>query len=155
MYNVIMDKNYCNICGECCRKIAVDFTNNVIFRDGIQILPQDMKKWLIEVDKKDNITYCTCKFLQGNFCTNSNKPDICKNFPSSPFAFLPDNCGYYGVIFSKHEKFMQKIRKLKEEILHYETLMISCSKNDAKQYAKIINQHNKFIDKYKKYFKDI
>ncbi len=155
MYNnIIMNNNYCNMCGKCCNKIAVDFSKNIIYRDGIQTLDDNLKKCLIKTESKENITFCTCKYLQNNLCTHPNKPEICKNYPSSQFAFLPENCGYYGVIFSKHEKFMQKIRKLKEEILHYETLMISCPKNDAKQYAKIIEQHKKFIDKYKVYFQD-
>ena len=149
-----MEKVYCNKCGKCCHRIAVDFSRNIIYRDGIQTLTPDFANILIKEEQKDNITFCTCKFLQNNLCTHPQKPEICKNYPSSPFAFLPDDCGYYGDIFIKHENFMQKIRKLKEEILHYETLILTASKNDAKQYTKIIEQHKKFIDRYKIYFPD-
>ena len=71
---------------------------------------------------------------------------------ASPFAFLPEGCGYYGLIFAKRENFMQKIRKMEEEIIHYETLMNSCSKDEAKQYAKIIDKHKSFINKYSHFF---
>ena len=154
MYNIIMEKDYCNKCGRCCDRIAVDFSRNILYRDGIQPLTPDFVGFLIKGEQKDAVTFCTCKFLVNNLCTNPNKPDICKNYPSSPFAFLPEDCGYYGYIFTKHENFMQKIRKLKEEILHYETLMLSAPKDDAKQYAKIIEQHKRFIDKYKMYCPD-
>lgn len=149
-----MKKDYCTKCGKCCKQIAVDFDNKVMFRDGIQKISPVFEEMLIATDKKENITICLCKYLENNLCTNPQKPEECTNFPSSPFAFLPEDCGYYGDIFIKHENFMQRIRKLKEEILHYETLILSAQKNDAKQYTKIIKQHKNFIDKHKMYFTD-
>ena len=38
-----MENNYCNKCGECCKKIAVDFSKNIIYRDGIQTLDDNLK----------------------------------------------------------------------------------------------------------------
>lgn len=147
-----MEKNYCTKCGECCRNIAVDFFRNIIYRDGIQPLTSSFEKNLIKGEQKDNITFCTCKYLENSLCTNPQKPEECKNYPSSPFAFLPENCGYYGAVFVEREKFMEKIRKLEEEIIHYEALIAEASKDDAKQYAKIIEKHKNFINKYKMYF---
>lgn len=152
MYNIISMNNYCNKCGECCKKIPVDFSKKIIYRDGIQTLTEEFESMLQPVETKENITFCSCKYLKDNLCTNPNKPSECIEYPSSPFAFLPENCGYYGVIFSKHENFMQKIRKMEEEIIHYEALMIKCSKEEAKQYSKIIEKHKSFINKYSHYF---
>ncbi len=147
-----MEKNYCTKCGECCKKIAVDFSKNIVYRDGIQTLSDNFKKILIKGEQKDNITFCSCKYLENNLCINPDKPEECNNYPSSPFAFLPENCGYYGVNFLEREKFMQKLRKLEEEIIHYEALINCSSKDDAKQYTKIIEKHKNYINKYKMYF---
>ena len=146
-----MKNNYCNHCGKCCSSIAVDFTQGIMFRDGIQKIDTDFFSLLEPFSKKDNIMFCKCKFLKNNLCTNDKKPEICINYPSSPFAFLPDNCGFYGEIFQKKEEIMQKIRKLKEEILHYETLLPLASKEEKREYTVIIEKHKKFISKYKPY----
>lgn len=152
-YNkVSMEKNYCTKCGECCKKIAVDFSQNIIYRDGIQPLTPGFSSMLEPVEKRENVTFCKCKYLKNNLCTNTNKPDICINYPSSPFAFIPDNCGFYGEVFLNREKFMQKLRKLEEEIIHYEALIEVSSKDDAKQYSKIIENHRKYLNKYKIYY---
>lgn len=153
MYNIVsMENNYCFKCGACCNKIAVDFSKRIIYRDGIQTLTKEFEAMLIPVEKREDITFCSCKFLKNQLCINPDKPQECTNYPSSPFAFLPEGCGYYGLIFAKRENFMQKIRKMEEEIIHYEALMNSCSKDEAKQYAKIIEKHKSFINKYSHFF---
>ncbi len=147
-----MRNDLCKKCGNCCRFIPVDFTNKVMFRDGIQTLTPEFENLLEVVEKKENTTICKCRFLESNLCTNPNKPEECKNFPSSAFAFLPENCGFEGEIFTIYEKTKQKIRKLKEEIIHYEALIeTTASKSEREQYKKIINSHNSFIKKYAQY----
>lgn len=141
-----MKKDYCNKCGKCCQQIAVDFNNKVMFRDGIQKLSPDFEKMLIATRKKDNITICSCKYLENNLCINPQKPEECTNFPSSPFAFLPEDCGFEGDIFIKLEHAKQKIRKLKEEILDY-----SIRVKDEPELQRIIERHQAFINKYKPY----
>ena len=149
MYNISMNKDFCVQCGECCKNIPVDFDTGQMYFDGIQPLTAEFKKMLVPVNKTKNITFCSCKYLVENLCTNPNKPEECVEYPSSPFAFLPLGCGYYGEIFIKSEKIKQKIRKLKEEIIHYE-LMSSKDKN----IQKIINHHQTMIEKYKTYGSD-
>lgn len=144
-----MSRDFCNKCGECCRRIAVDFENRLIFFDGIQPLTQEFEQLLTPVDKTNNITFCSCNYLKGKLCTNKNKPKECINYPSSPFAYLPEGCGFYGETFSKLEKVKQQVRKLKEEILHYETMMVQ-----DKSVQKIIDHHKAIINKYKLYGSD-
>ena len=152
-YNVVSMKNsYCNKCGECCKNIAADFSKNIIYRDGIQPLSQEFSSLLEPGEIKNGITLCKCKYLVDNLCTHPNKPEVCKNFPSFPFAFLPEKCGYYGEMFIIRENFMQKLRKLEEEIIHYEALSKISSKDEAKQYAKIIEKHNNYLNKYRMYY---
>lgn len=141
-----MERNYCNQCGACCKNIAVDFDKKILFRDGVQTLSDEFVNMLIKLENKGSTTICKCKFLQGNLCANPNKPKECQDFPSSPFAFLPEDCGYEGEIFIKLENVKQKIRNLKEEIIYYNAILES-----DKSVKRIIERHQAFIDKYKMY----
>ena len=110
--------------------------NNKILRDGIQPLDEDFFSQLLPVDI-DTIQDCNeiyiqdvlniypeakffkCRYLvDQNLCTKLEKPQICEDFPSKPFAFIHDECGYCGDQFLKIEMQKQKIRKIKEEIVH-------------------------------------
>lgn len=146
MYNSNMEKDFCNKCGGCCKNIAVDFEKRIVYRDGIQALTKEFEDNLIKVSQRENITFCSCKYLINNLCTNSQKPNECIIYPSSPFAFLPEECGYSGKIFLEQEKIKQKIRKLKEEIIDYETQLTT-----DKSLQRIIDRHKSFIQKYKMY----
>ena len=54
--------------------------------------------------------------------------------------------GFEGDIFIKLEKLKQKVRKLKEEIIYYNTIL-----PEDKSVQRIIDRHQSFIDKYKMY----
>ena len=152
MYNLIMTDDLCSKCGECCKNIRADFNTNRLYWDDIQPLTEEFSSMLIETETEG---VYKCRFLKDNLCTNSDKPDICKNYPASPFVNLTENCTYNGFIFLKFEKFKQKIRKLKEEILHYKTLIETTSdKKEKNQLQKIVDSHKKFINKYKIYGSD-
>ena len=141
-----MEKDYCNKCGACCKNIVVDFERKILFRDGVQTLTDEFAKMLIKGENKDSTTICSCSFLKNNLCSNPNKPKECTDFPSSTFAFLPENCGYEGDVFIKLEKEKQKIRKLKEEIIYYNSIL-----SVDKSVQRIIDRHQAYIDKYKMY----
>ena len=159
--------NFCNKCGRCCRYIPVDLEKRLLYRDGIKALddefalllnPAELKN--IDTSYKDfvlscfpNASFYTCTYLSpNNECTNPQKPQICIDYPSAPFAFIPEDCGYEGEIFVKNEAQKQKIRRLKEEIINYETLIaVSSEKQEKESFAKIIKFHQKFIDKYSAY----
>ncbi len=150
--------NFCNHCGLCCKLIPA-YNGNII-RDGFQ--PVENFFTQLELSTAININedyvqnvqnifpqaeFYTCNYLSNNRCTNPNKPDNCKNFPASALALIPDECGYYGEIFIKNETLKQKIRKLKEEIIHYEAQILSNPK-EKNSYQKIINSHKNYIKKY-------
>ena len=141
-----MEKDYCNKCGKCCDNIAVDFSRRVMYRDGIQTLDEKFERMLAVIGKRENITFCRCKYLEDNLCTNSEKPEICSDFPKSPFAFLPEGCGYEGFVFMENERVKQQVRKLKEEILDY-----SIRVKQEPELQRIIDKHQAFINKYKPY----
>ena len=141
-----MEKDYCNKCGACCKNIVVDFKRKILFRDGVQTLTDEFAKMLLKGENKDSTTICSCSFLKNNLCSNPNKPKECADFPSSPFAFLAENCGYEGDVFIKLEKEKQKIRKLKEEIIYYNSIL-----SVDKSVQRIIDRHQTYINKYKIY----
>lgn len=154
--------NLCNKCGLCCKLIPT--VDNIIIRDGAQ----QIEDFFFPIDIADalninenyvhyvqnqfpNAVFYTCRYLSNdNLCTHPDKPEQCKNFPQSPFALINVDCGYSGEIFIKQEALKQKIRKLKEEIIHYEALIASNPK-EKNSYLKIINSHNNFIKRYEKF----
>ena len=147
-----MKQDFCKKCGKCCKNIKADIKSKRLYFDGIQELDDNFLSMLDIIETKDGISLCKCKFLKDNLCTNSSKPEICTNYPSSPFAYLPPDCGYEGEIFMLNELAKQKIRKLKEEIVHYEILIkTTFVKTEQNQYKKIIDSHKRIIQKYSAY----
>ena len=145
-----MDNDLCKKCGACCRNIKADINAKILYWDGKIELTESFASMLIPNEHADNMY--ACKYLKNNLCTNEQKPDICKQYPLSPFVNLPDECDYTGEIFMKREKVKQKIRRLKEEIIHYEALISRTKdKKEQNQLRKIINQHKKQIEKFNEY----
>jgi hypothetical protein len=144
-----MTNDFCNKCGECCRRIKADLEAKVLYWDGKQPLTEDFACMLKKTSEPE---IYSCKFLRDNMCTNPDKPEICINYPSSPFAELPDECTYSGYIFMRNEKIKQQIRKLKEEIIHYNAIIDSITdKKEQNQLQKIVASRQKLIDRYKEY----
>jgi hypothetical protein len=140
-----MNTDYCKKCGSCCKQIKIN--KDKLLWDGEIKLSEEFKSMLIPIDTENNIY--TCKYLHNNLCTNPDKPDICKNYPSFAFTKLPDGCGYEGYLFIAKEKIRHKIRKMKEEVLDYTILCnTSIDKREIQQYNKIIESHQRFINKY-------
>ena len=160
--------NLCRHCGVCCKLIPIDIANKQLIRDGIQSVDDDFFKFLVPLSLQEaqsindlyvkkvqeffpRVIFFRCKNLaEDNLCTSFDKHEICKVFPNHPMAIIPDECGYYGEIFLKSEELKQKVRKYKEEIIYYET-MISSDCKDADVYRKIINSLEQFIKKYEQF----
>lgn len=162
-------EDLCKKCGICCRYIPVDVVNRKLFWDSETPLTDEFESMLVPVSDlklqnmheifsenniKNDVQIFKCKFIANeNICMNPNKPEECKAFPSKPFAFIPDECGFYGAQFLKNEELKQKIRKMKEEIIHYQALIASDPKEEH-SYRRIIEQLNRFIHKYTKFGSD-
>lgn len=157
--------NFCNHCGLCCKLIPINIEKKLIYRDGLQNLDENFVNMLEPLTLEDAINindsyvekvhsifpeaqFYKCKNLsQDNLCTSLDKHKYCKSFPSDPLSLIPDECGYYGELFIKSEDIKQKVRKYKEEIVYYESLINSGCKEE-KIYKKIIESLNRFIEKY-------
>ena len=157
--------NFCNNCGICCKLIPVKCANKILVRDGFQIPTEEFEKLLYPLTREEagnidknyvekvleifpDARFYSCNALsKDNLCTLENKPVFCKEYPCSPLAIIPEDCGYTGEIFMKNEELKRKIRKIKEEILDYEALILTDSKN-SESYKKIIENLERFIEKY-------
>jgi len=117
--NLLRNKYSCKCCGVCCRlacsefsyeelKIKADNDDNYA-RQFISIFVpyetlDDIKKiypqylTLLKDNNEDNFYFYYCpKVTEDNKCPDyENRPQICKDFPDNPIAFLPLSCGYNG-----------------------------------------------------------
>lgn len=151
--------NECKNCRLCCKIIPEK--NGVIIRDQfikscgdfVEISLENAIKINREYVKKiqNNLgetKFYKCRFISDdNICMNPNS-ELCRNFPSNGISIVPDECTFSGKIFLLHEEIKQKVRKTKEEILYYETMIISDRKN-KRNYERIIKSLEKFTEKYK------
>lgn len=157
---------FCNHCGMCCKLIPVQSEDNILVRDGFQIIDEEFLSALQELSLSEaqnineeyvknvqnifpNVKFYSCKYLSdNNECMSDTKPSVCKDFPATALALVPDECSCLGDIFIKNEQLKRKIRMIKEEILDYETLIENGDKDSA-SYKKIIENLSRFIIKYK------
>ena len=157
--------NFCEYCGLCCKIIPVK--DGQIIKDGIcenaECFLSMSRKEALSVNEKfvldlenvfGKIKFCKCKYItDDNLCKRSHIPESCMNFPSTGLAIVPEECCYIGEVFLKREELKSKVRKYKEEIIHYEALIVSDRKNKT-SYERTINNLKKFIDKYRIYGAD-
>ena len=150
----------------CCNLIPIRRSDNLLVRDGLQNPDKEFYENLIPITRDSarkineeyvnmvqnlfpHVKFCSCKYFnEKTGCTLNKKPFVCKNFPSTPLALVPDECVYRGKIFMDNEELKCKIRKIKEEILDYESL-IETGDKEASSYKRIIDNLKRFIVKYK------
>lgn len=107
----------CTCCGTCCKlacsefspeelqikakygdKFAQQFTQTFIPYESIdearKIFPEYIK--MLEENNQSGYYFYHCpKVTEDNKCPNyENRPQICKDFPDNPIAFLPPLCGF-------------------------------------------------------------
>ena len=155
----------CHMCGKCCRVVTGGKTYSELLqgvennddgaKDFLRIFepyPSIAAAREIEPQVVDNIvnilkssglydenalTFYKCRYLNDdNSCsTYETRPDLCKLFPSSPWAVVPPGCGFEGWLFQQRERLKQRIRKLKETILSLEVEMLTIE--DPEQVKRI------------------
>lgn len=166
----------CKKCGKCCKIVAVDKTysefkieaenGNQEAKDFLDtFIPYPSIDEVLKIDREtvENIsdwdlkTFYRCKYLRDdNLCSiYEDRFEACKKYPSSPFTELPEGCGFSGWAFQEGEKIKQAIRKLKEELLNYETeLKTSSSSKERNQLQKLIDITKGKIDRYESILPD-
>lgn len=132
------EASHCSCCGVCCRFAVSEFSfeelkeksNNgdnfakqfistfIPYNSAdeyIKIFPQ-----YLELLKNENYYVYHCpKVTEDNRCPDyENRPQICRDFPDNPIAFLPPMCGFSGWKL-KSEFVWLKLRAEIEIINHY------------------------------------
>lgn len=162
----------CKMCGKCCRvltasisyeemkkkaddgdKESLDFLE--IFKpfDSVEDAKKMNKEIVENIPDYENRTFYTCRFLDGNICSRyETRKEVCKRFPSSPFAVCPPGCGYEGWLFMEREKIMKYVRGLKEEQIQYRAMQKSTDdKERIEKLQKLIDAIDKNIKMFDKY----
>ena len=172
----------CKMCGKCCRTVTTTRTCDELrdlankgdkgATDFLELFePYESIAHAKEVDLDtveniikmlssdgrqdiDKLTFYHCRYLQpDNLCAiYEERKDLCKHFPSSPWAIVPPKCGFEGWLFTKREEVKQKVRKEKEELVELELLRNRTT--DSASLGKIelvIQKINRNIDMYAKY----
>lgn len=167
----------CLMCGKCCKTVsaaksnqelndlasqgdtsALDFLS--IFRpyasleDAKNVDRSVVENILKGAPDGKELTFYHCKHILDNNCCGNyeNRPQLCRNFPSSPFAVVPQGCGYEGWLFAQREKVKHKVRELKESIIEYKAELKSDLPPEQKRKIQIIiDKSQQLIDVYASY----
>ena len=178
---VVGENDACRKCGKCCKlmqslksydelcelsqngdKAAANFLKLFMpyetIEKAMEIDPIAINK-IIEINKKkfgsDTKTYFyCCRYLKDdNTCKVYDvRPNLCKEYPKSPFTVVPENCGYEGYLFEAKENVKKYVRKMKEELLDISVIkQNSTDLNEIKRFNNIENKYSAIINKYSEY----
>jgi len=163
----------CLMCGRCCRVATASVSYDELLRlskegdrSSIEFLetfePYPTVEDAMAVDKElvmnipdyKNRTFYHCRFIkEDNLCPKYlERYDVCKEFPSSPWAIHPPGCGFRGWLFQEREAHKKKIRQLKEEAVYYKAkLKTNITKKEKQLYEKLIEKIDERVSLYDKY----
>ena len=163
----------CKMCGKCCRMAIASIPHEELTeratggdKSSIEFLelfePYESLEAALKIDAETvknipdykNRTFYHCRFLRDdNMCSKyENRFEVCRLFPSTPWAIHPPGCGFEGWLFNERELHKKKIRELKEEIIFYQAkLKTEITKKEKQLYEKLIKQINARIELYSKY----
>lgn len=71
--------------------------------------------------------------------------------PTSPWDEMPNNCGFNGWLFQRREEIMQKVRKLKEELILIEIALKTLSGEPLTRAKARVEEIKNVIHTYSKY----
>lgn len=107
----------CTNCGACCKlacsefspqellsksqnkdNFATQFTKTFVpyenKEEAKEIYPEYFE--LLKTQNTQDVYFYHCPKVKNNLCPDyQNRPQICKDFPDNPLAFLPKTCGYW------------------------------------------------------------
>lgn len=163
----------CKMCGKCCRVVVASISHEELIekansgdkssKEFLELFePYPSVQAAMEVDEQivknipdyQNRTFYKCRYLRDdNLCSRyETRLEVCKLFPSSPWAIFPPECGFEGWLFQEKEAHKKKIRQLKEEKIYYNAkLKTDISKKEKQLYQKLIKQIDSRINLYSKY----
>ncbi len=163
----------CLMCGRCCRMAVASIPHSELLKkteegdesskEFLEIFePYATIEEALKADEAtvknipdwENRTFYHCRFIRDdNLCSRyETRYEVCRIFPSSPWAVIPPNCGFRGWMFNEVEAHKRKIRKLKEESVYYNAKLKTNIPNKEKQlYKKLIDKISERVKLYEKY----
>lgn len=163
-------RQLCKMCGKCCRvvtasvsyyelqkmalegdKEAIDFLELFVPFESVEAAMRIDKELVENIPDYRNRTFYTCRYLTGNLCSRYNdRLDVCKRFPSSPWAVVPPECGYYNWLLEERENIINHVKGLKEEKLKYKR-MLNTNPELKEKLEKLIEKIDMIIKIYAPY----
>ena len=164
--------NLCKQCGKCCLVIttkksyeeiknlaenndkeAIDFLELFEPYKNIDEAKKAGKEIVENIADYQSKTFYKCRFLTNNLCSRyETRKNICKRFPSSPFAVVPPDCGYTQWLENEKMKIVQKIQNLKKDKNYYiEELNNEISEYRRELLNKLITSIEQYIELYEEY----
>ena len=164
----------CKMCGKCCRMATASIPYNELLRlskegdkSAIEFLdtfePYETLQDALNADEQtvknipnwEKRTFYHCKHIKpdSNLCPKyEERFEVCRTFPTSPWAVTPPGCGFEGWLFLEREMHKKRIRKLKEEqILYKAKLKTNIPDSERVLYEKLIDQIDARVSLYSKY----
>ena len=160
----------CLMCGKCCKVVTTALTYEQLKKlahsgdegaiDFLEIFEpyksiEEAKKIdektvnnildlikIYDATDKETLTFYKCRYiLENNLCGIYNqRKELCKIFPSSPWAIVPVGCGFEGFLFQQKEEIKQAIRKEKENLLTLDLLFEKAVNEEQKEQIKKIKE---------------
>lgn len=139
--NSLRNHSSCSNCGKCCRLACSEFSYDELKKKAQQgdnyakqfvetFIPYEDEKEVLKIypeylkmlENKNETGYyfyhCP-KVTEENLCPDyENRPQICRDFPDNPVAFLPKGCGYSDWKFES-ENISLKLNALFEIVTFY------------------------------------
>ena len=164
----------CKMCGRCCRLsttpkpykelVALAEAGDQGAKDFLEIFePYETIEEALKVDREivenigydENTTFYHCRYIQkNNLCSRyDTRKELCKHFPSTPFAVTPPGCGFEEWLKEEKLKVYNKVKALKLERAEYEKELTKedCSESRKVMLNKLITAINTYINSYAKY----
>jgi len=164
----------CKMCGKCCRMATASVSyedmlelakkgdkSSIEFLDTFEPYPSIEEALKADEATVKNIpdwehrTFYHCKHINpdSNLCPKyEERHNVCRIFPSSPWAVCPPDCGFEGWLFQERENHKKRIRQLKEESIYYQAkLKTELPSKEKVLYQKLIDKIDQRINLYEKY----
>ena len=164
----------CLMCGRCCRFAVASVSHEELMKkveegdkSAIEFIetfePYESYEEALKLDEATvknipdykNRTFYKCRFIKdgSNLCPRyEERYEVCRQFPSSPWAVTPPGCGFEGWLFQEREAHKKYIRKLKEDAIYYKAMLqTDISDEDRVIYEKLISKTDDMVKLYSQY----
>ncbi len=115
---MVVIRGSCNMCGDCCRGISLNVDGNWMkwkwqFTKAQKKHPYLTRFRILGKTESGHLQFaCTCLTENGTCSDYTNRPELCKRFPSPTIymenGYLPDGCGFRMSTETDFEKILEQ-----------------------------------------------